>query len=106
MGVPDFQTLMLPVLEVHADGEDWVRAPLRDALAARFDLETRTEKLSGLLRAADLWMEASTDSVQDIQQALELARSLGAEVDPASLNEAIVTLAEGETIDITEGAKA
>lgn len=38
MPIPDFQTLMLPVLQVHADGNDWVRAPLRDALAAWFDL--------------------------------------------------------------------
>jgi hypothetical protein len=71
----------------------WASLQAKDRLAARFDLETRTEKLSGQLRAADQWMEASTDSVRDIQQALELARSLGAEVDPASLNEAIVTLA-------------
>lgn len=28
MPIPDFQTLMLPVLEVHADGKDWVRAPV------------------------------------------------------------------------------
>ena len=60
---------------------------------ARLDLETRTEKLAGQLHAADLWLEASTDSVRDIQQVLELGRSLGAEVDPASLEEALETLA-------------
>jgi restriction system protein len=56
MPIPDFQTLMLPVLEVHADGEDWVRAPLRDALAARFDLtaDERAEMLpSGNQRRFD-----------------------------------------------------
>jgi hypothetical protein len=35
MPIPDFQTLMLPVLQAHADRKDWVRAPLRDVVAAR-----------------------------------------------------------------------
>jgi restriction system protein len=56
MPIPDFQTLMLPVLDVHADGKDWVRAPLRDVLAARFDLsaDERAEMLpSGNQRRFD-----------------------------------------------------
>jgi hypothetical protein len=37
MSIPDFQTVMLPVLDVHADRKDWGSVPLRDAVAARSD---------------------------------------------------------------------
>lgn len=38
MSIPDFQALMRPVLEIHADGRDHERAPLRKELAERFEL--------------------------------------------------------------------
>lgn len=56
MPLPNFQTLMRPALELHTDGQDWARAALRDALAARFDLtdDERAEMLpSGNQRRFD-----------------------------------------------------
>lgn len=38
MAIPDFQTLMRPILELHETGEDVERSPLREALAERFEL--------------------------------------------------------------------
>jgi hypothetical protein len=40
-----------------------------------------------------LWIEDSADSVRDLREVLELSRSLGARVDPASLNQVLDTLA-------------
>lgn len=56
MPMPDFQTLMRPVLEEHAHGEDVTRAPLREALADAFELtdDERAELLpSGNQRRFD-----------------------------------------------------
>ena len=72
---------------------NWATREAKDRLVAKLEIETRTEKLAGQLNAADQWLEASTDSVRDVQHALELGHSLGASVDPASLEEALATLA-------------
>lgn len=56
MAIPDFQTLMRPVLEEHAHGQDVTRAPLRETLAEAFQLtdEERAELLpSGNQRRFD-----------------------------------------------------
>jgi restriction system protein len=38
MAIPDFQTLMRPLLELHADGGEKTQPELRDALAQQFEL--------------------------------------------------------------------
>lgn len=38
MAIPDFQTLMRPLLELHADGSEKTQPDLRDALARQFEL--------------------------------------------------------------------
>jgi restriction system protein len=38
VAIPDFQTLMRPLLELHADGREWTQAELRAALAEQFQL--------------------------------------------------------------------
>lgn len=38
MPIPDFQTMMRPLLELHVDSNEKTQAELRDALAQRFDL--------------------------------------------------------------------
>jgi restriction system protein len=55
VAIPDFQTLMRPILEVHADGEPYQRAPLRDALVGRFELshEEREERIPSGQRRFD-----------------------------------------------------
>lgn len=53
MPLPDFQTLMRPLLELHVDGAEKTQAELRDALAHRFELteEDLAERLpSGTAR--------------------------------------------------------
>jgi restriction system protein len=53
MAIPDFQTLMRPLLELHADGDEKAQSELRDALARRFELteEDLAERLpSGTAR--------------------------------------------------------
>lgn len=47
MPIPDFQTLMRPLLEMHADGREHRNRDLVDALAERFGLseEDRREML-------------------------------------------------------------
>lgn len=72
---------------------EWATREAKDRLVAQLEIETRTEKLAGQLNAADLWLEASTESVRDVQAALELSRTFGAGVDPTSLDEALETLA-------------
>jgi len=56
MAIPDFQTLMRPLLEAHESRSEWERGPLRDWLADRFELsqDERTELLpSGKQRRFD-----------------------------------------------------
>lgn len=56
MPIPDFQTLMRPVLEAHEDGGERSRGPLLEDLAQRFELteEERAERLpSGTQRRFD-----------------------------------------------------
>lgn len=53
MAIPDFQTLMLPLLALHEDGGEHTQSDLRDALAAAFGLtpEELEQRLpSGLAR--------------------------------------------------------
>jgi len=53
MAIPDFQTLMRPLLELHADGNERTQAELRDALSHLFELteEELAEKIpSGTAR--------------------------------------------------------
>jgi hypothetical protein len=59
----------------------------------QLEIEARTEKLAGQLLAANLWLDSSVDSVRDFQQVLEVGHSLGADVDPASLDDVLATLA-------------
>jgi hypothetical protein len=61
-------------------------------LAAQLEIERRAETLAGHLRTADLWLEASADSVRGVQQVLELGNSVGAPVDPAGLEDVVVLL--------------
>jgi hypothetical protein len=52
-----------------------------ERLAARLELEERTERLALGVQQAELWLELSEGSIRGVQQALELGRSLGAPVD-------------------------
>lgn len=61
--------------------ENWMRREAPDRLASRLDVEHKAERLASGLEQADLWLEASGTSLQGVQHAFEVARSLGAPAD-------------------------
>lgn len=65
---------------------EWGAKKAKDRIVAKLQIESRTEKLSEHLRTADFRLEASREAVRDIQQVLEVSQSLGARVDPTSLD--------------------
>jgi len=71
----------------------WAGKAAQDRIASQLEIESRAEKLSGHLRAADLRLEASADAVRDVRQMLELGQSLGARVDPTSTDAVLEMLA-------------
>jgi len=68
---------------------DWGARRAKAGLVSRIEIESRAEKLAGLLQTADSWLETSAESIRSVQQALELGNSIGAPVDPASLAEVL-----------------
>jgi hypothetical protein len=90
---------------------DWAAKKTQDRIVSQMEIESRAEKLSGHLRAADFRLEASTEAVRGVRQMLELGQSLGAQVDPAStdaLLEVIESLrdtlqAAEQTVDVVRG---
>ena len=56
---------------------------------SRLEIESRAEKLAGHLQTADSWLETSAESIRSVQQVLELGNSIGAPLDPASLEEVL-----------------
>src|SRR5262249_23053689 len=71
----------------------WAEKKVRDRVVAELEIESRVEKLSGQLQAADLRLEASTDTVLDVRRVIEIGQDLGANVDPTSTDEALELLA-------------
>jgi hypothetical protein len=65
---------------------NWTRKEASERLASRLEVEEKAEQLAFGLRQADLWLEMSGTSIQGVQQALEIASSLGAPVDAASVD--------------------
>jgi hypothetical protein len=64
---------------------EWGASKTKEDLVSRFDIEARAGKLSGHLKTADSWLETSAESIQSIQQILELGTSVGARLDPATV---------------------
>jgi len=59
----------------------WVQKETQERLTSRLEIEEKAKQLVQGLRQADQWLEVSGESIQGIQQALELGKSLGAPVD-------------------------
>ena len=78
--------------EVTQKLREWTTKKGKDRLVARFEVESRTEKLAGNLHMADVWLGTSAESVRDTQRLLELGQRLGAGADPASLDEVLERL--------------
>jgi hypothetical protein len=71
----------------------WAEKKVRDRIVSELEVETRVEKLSGHLQSANLRLDASTEAVLGVRRVLELGQSLGARVDPASMDEVLESLA-------------
>jgi DNA repair ATPase RecN len=71
---------------------DWGTGTAKERLVSQRDIESRAEKLAEHLEIADSWLETSEESIRSVQQLLELANSIGAPLDPASLEEMLETL--------------
>jgi chromosome segregation ATPase len=83
---------------------DWGTRRAKEGLASRLEIETRAVKLAGLLQTADSWLETSAESIRSVQQLLELGNSIGAPVDPASLEEVFENIISlRSTLQQTEG---
>lgn len=70
--------------EVTGAIREWAAKKSRDRIVSELEIESRVEKLSGHLQAADLRLEASRETVRDVRVLLELAHGLGARANPAS----------------------
>lgn len=70
--------------EVTEAVREWGAKKGQDRIVSQLLIESRVEKLSGHLRAADLRLEASREAVRDVRQVLEVGQGLGAKVNPAS----------------------
>jgi hypothetical protein len=66
--------------EIAQDLRDWGTRRVKEGLESRFEFESRTEKLAGLLQTADSWLETSAESIRRVQQVLELDKSIAAPV--------------------------
>ncbi len=61
--------------------------------ATRFELGRKADTLTDRLRTADLWLETSSESLTSLRQVLELAKTFGANVDPATIDDLVARLA-------------
>jgi DNA repair ATPase RecN len=72
--------------ELGARVGSWTRKEATERLTSRFEIEEQADRLASGLRQADLWLEMSEASVQSVRRAFEVARSLGAPADAASVD--------------------
>ncbi len=79
--------------EISDTVQTWATKKVRDRVVSELEVESRVEKLSGHLQTADVRLEASTESVLEVRRMIELGQSLGARVDPASMDQVLELLA-------------
>jgi hypothetical protein len=87
------QESKLTTEDIQQSLKDFTRKKTSEKLENRLAIEKKTETLSKGLEQADLWLELSTTSIQNVEQVFELGNSLGAPVDPTSLEPLIGKLA-------------
>src|SRR5262249_51340526 len=83
--------------EVEQKLRDWADRPIKERLAAQIAIDIAAEKLARHLGVADAWLETSADSVRNIQEVMELGKSLGGSMDPASFDEILDRIASLRT---------
>ena len=75
--------LQITTTEVTEAVQEWVAKKGQDHIVSQLQIESRIEKLSGHLQAADLRLEVSMVAVGDIRQLLELAENLRRQREPS-----------------------
>ena len=78
--------------EIDQRFRDWDTRKTKEALVSRLEIEARAEKLSSHLETADSWLEKFAESVRSVEQILELGNSIGATLDPATIQDAIINI--------------
>jgi hypothetical protein len=63
-------------------------------LETQLEIEKKTETLGRGLQQADLWLQVSSTSLQSVHDALQLGNSIGAPVDPSTIEPLIGKLAD------------
>ena len=79
--------------DVQLSLKNWTRKKSSEQLESRLAIGDKTEALSQGLHQADVWLELSGTSFQNVQRALEMGRSLGAPVDTELVDPLIEKLA-------------
>ena len=76
----------ITTVDIEESLRNWARLETNERLELRLEVEEKSERLVQVLRQASQWLELSDASFQGIQQALEVASSLGAQVDTTSFD--------------------
>jgi DNA repair exonuclease SbcCD ATPase subunit len=72
---------------------EWAANDAKDRVVAALQIEARTAALAGNLQAADARLDASAMAMGDIRRLLDLAQSLGGQVDPTSTDQVLELIA-------------
>jgi hypothetical protein len=88
------QESRITTAEIDQKFRDWSVKKGRDRLVSQLEIESRAEKLAGHLQTADSWLETAAESIRGAEHVLEVGNSLGASVDPASLEDMLAKLEE------------
>jgi hypothetical protein len=71
----------------------WAASEARERVVAELQVEARTATVAGYLQAADVRLDSAATAVRDVRRMLELAQTLGAEVDPAVTDRVLALIA-------------
>ena len=83
----------ISIEEIQQRMEDWTKKEASDRLAAKFDVEARVQQLAAGLRQAELMLELSTETIQNVRQALEVGVELGLTLNADSVDSLLERIA-------------
>ena len=75
--------------EIDQSLQDWRKRRAKERPVSRLEIENQAEKLAGHFHTADSWLETSAESIRGVQQVQELGNSIGAPMDPASIEKVL-----------------
>lgn len=77
----------LTVEDVHQALGEFAKQQAVDRLRVRLDVDSKAQRLAGLLDQADGWMETTEASVELVRRAIEVANKAGASVDAGAVDQ-------------------